>query len=462
MVRTGHAVVLGASLAGLVAARVLSEAYERVTVVDRDAMPGAAAPRRGVPQSRQLHVLLSRGREALDELFDGLSAELHGYGAPVVDLNEQVHWYNDGYRMRRERTDLVGVGVSRPLLEYAVRERVRALPNARFHPPAEATALLTTGDRVIGVLVTPREGTAHRIEADLVVDACGRASRSPAWLTALGYRTPREERVGIDVTYVTRLYERDPRHLEGLMGALTNAVPGRPRTGIVAALEDDRFAVALSGVLGEQPPLDDEGFQRFADSLGVPLISDLVREATPIGEPARMRYPESVRRRYERLRRFPRGYLVLGDALCSFNPVYGQGMTVAATEGLLLRKLLTGDRDRLWHAFFRGAAKLIDGPWSIAVGTDLRFPEVDGPRTIRTRLVNAYVHRLHAAAQTDAVLGTAFLRVLNLVDPPHRLLRPQILRRVLGRRPAPAAAPTPGAAGVRSRRSSRAGSRPSG
>jgi hypothetical protein len=250
-------------------------------------------------------------------------------------------------------------------------------------------------------------------------------------LTALGYPAAREEQIAIDVTYVTRTFERDPRHLDGLLGALTNAVPGRPRTGIVAAQEDGRVAVALSGVLGEQPPLDDAGFQRFADSLGVPLISQLVREATPIGEPARMRYPASVRRRYERLRRFPLGYLVFGDAVCSFNPIYGQGMTVAVTEGLLLRSLLTGDRDRLWRRFFRGAGRLIDGPWSIAVGADLRFPEVHGPRTMQVRLVNAYVHRLHAAARTDPVLGTAFLRVLNLVDPPHRLLRPAIVRRVL-------------------------------
>jgi 2-polyprenyl-6-methoxyphenol hydroxylase-like FAD-dependent oxidoreductase len=319
------------------------------------------------------------------------------------------------------------------MLEHTVRARVRRLANVHFRPPAEATALLTTEDRqrITGVLVTPREGPAYRLDADLVVDACGRASRTPAWLAALGWPAAREEQIAIDVTYVTRTFERDPRHLDGLLGALTNAVPGLPRTGIVAAQEDGRFAVALSGVLGEQPPSDDEGFQRFADSLGVPLISQLVREATPVGAPARMRYPASVRRRYERLRRFPLGYLVFADALCSFNPIYGQGMTVALTEGLLLRSLLAGDRDRLWRRFFRGAGKLIDGPWSIAVGTDLRFPEVDGPRTIRVRLVNAYVHRLHAAARTDAVLGTAFLRVLNLVDPPHRLLRPAIVRRVL-------------------------------
>jgi 2-polyprenyl-6-methoxyphenol hydroxylase-like FAD-dependent oxidoreductase len=433
MVSAGNAVVLGASMAGLITARVLSEAYDTVTIIDRDVLPDAVEHRRGVPQSRQLHVLLARGRQALDELFDGLSGELHAAGAPLVDLNSQVRWINDGYPMLPATTTLIGVGVSRPLLERAVRARVEKLANVRFCPATEATALLADDDRrrITGVLATPRDGAAYRLDADLVVDACGRATRSPVWLAELGYRAAAQDHVAIDVTYVTRSYERDPRHLDGLFGALTNAMPGRPRTGIVAAQEDNRFAVALNGVLGVRPPTDDEGFARYAESLGVPMISRLVREAVPIGEPALMRYPESIRRRYERLRRFPLGYLVVGDALCSFNPLYGQGMTVAATEGLLLRRLLAGKPDRLWRRFFRGASRLIDGPWSIAVGTDLRFPEVEGRRTLKVRLVNAYVGRLHSAARTDPALGTAFLRVLNLIDPPHRLLRPGIVRRVL-------------------------------
>jgi 2-polyprenyl-6-methoxyphenol hydroxylase-like FAD-dependent oxidoreductase len=438
MVSATNAVVLGAGMAGLIAARVLSDAYDTVTIVDRDTLPDSAAARKGVPQSRQLHVLLAQGRRALDALFEGLGDELSAAGAPQVDLHDQVHWRNDGHPMRRAPSDLIGVGVSRPLLEATVRSRVRRLANVRFCPPAEATALLHTADRrrVTGVVVTPRTGAAYEIPTDLVVDACGRASRSPVWLRELGYPAPPEQRVPVDVTYVTRTYGRDGRQLDGLLGALTNAVPGRPRTGIVAAQEDGRFAVALSGMLGEQPPEDDEGFARFAESLGMPVISRLVREAAPVGGTARMRYPTSVRRRYERLRRFPLGYLVMGDAICSFNPVYGQGMTVAAIEGLLLRSMLPGGPDRLARRFFRGAGKVIDGPWSIAVGTDLRFPEVPGPRPLRVRLVNAYVGRLHAAASTDAVVGAAFLRVLNLVDPPARLLRPSIVRRVLAGRAA--------------------------
>jgi hypothetical protein len=158
-----------------------------------------------------------------------------------------------------------------------------------------------------------------------------------------------------------------------------------------------------------------------------------------------MRFPTSVRRRYERLRRFPDGYLVVADGLCSFNPIYGQGITVAALEALLLRRLLaTGGTRRLAPRFFRGAARLIDAPWSIAVGNDLRFAEVEGRRGLRVRFVNAYVHRLHLAATADPALGAAFLRVLNLVDPPTTLLAPGVALRVLRgyfRRPIPTIPP---------------------
>lgn len=427
--------VIGASVGGLLAARVLSDSYDRVVLLDRDVLPEGAAARRGVPQGRQLHVLLSRGKEALDELFPGLSAELNERGAPLVDLHGDVHWYNDGQRMLRAPSPLIAVGVSRPLLEDALRARVAALPGIEVRSPVEVLGLTTTADRsrVTGVRLLPvgDEGAEQLLAADLVVDASGRGSRTPIWLAELGYPRPVEEQVRVDVTYVTRTYRREPHHLEGLSGALTNAVPGLPRAGIVAAQEDGCYAVALSGMLGEEPPTDDEGMAAFADSLAAPQVAEVLRTAVAQSPPAKMRFPVSTRRRYERLRRFPAGYLVVADALCSFNPIYGQGMTVASLEALLLRRLLAAGSDDLARRFFRGAARVIDGPWSIAVGTDLRFPEVSGPRTPKVRFVNAYVHRLHVAAVADPVLGAAFLRVLNLVDPPTRLLLPGIVLRVL-------------------------------
>jgi 2-polyprenyl-6-methoxyphenol hydroxylase-like FAD-dependent oxidoreductase len=436
MAFTGSAVVIGGSMGGLLAARALSDTYATVVVVDRDTLPDKPANRRGVPQGRQLHVLLARGRETLDELFPGLTDELDSLGAPLVDLHGQVNWYNDGYLMRRAPSPLVAVGIGRALLEYAVRARVAALPGVEFLPATEVLGLTVTPDgrRVTGVRVLPHgaeDNKAHTIDADLVVDAAGRASRTPIWLEQLGYPRPVEEQVRVDVTYVTRTYRREPHHINGLSGALTNAIPGAPRAAIVAVREDDGFAVALCGMLGEEPPTDDEGMVEFAESLAAPEIAEVVRSAVPLSEPVKMRFPASVRRRYERLRRFPDGYLVVADALCSFNPIYGQGMTVAGLEALLLRDLLAAGTEGLARRFFRRAAKLIDAPWSIAVGTDLRFPEVVGRRSAKIRFVNAYVHQLHRAATADPVLGAAFLRVLNLIDTPTRLLVPAIVLRVL-------------------------------
>ncbi|WP_440102492.1 FAD-dependent oxidoreductase [Streptosporangium sp. H16] len=454
MTHPDTAVVIGASIGGLLAARALMKRYTKVTLVDRDLLPESAVGRRGVPQGRQLHILLARGREAFEELLPGLSGELAALGAPLIDLHEQVHWYNDGYRMRRAPSSLRAFGISRPLLEHAVRARVAALPGVSFLPGCEVVGLTAApgSRRVNGVRVLPRtEGAAESvIGADLVVDAGGRASRTPVWLRELGYECAAEEQVRVGITYVTRNYRREPHHLDGLFGALANATPGLPRTGIVAAQEEGRFAVVLAGVLGEEPPTDDEGLAWYAASLAAPQIGEVVRSAVPLDAPVKMRFPASTRRRYERLRSFPDGYLVVGDALCSFNPVYGQGMTVAALEALLLGDLLGRGGDGLARRFFRGAAKIIDAPWSISVGSDLRFPQVEGRRSPRVRFVNAYVNRLHAAATADPVLGAAFLRVLNLIDAPSRLLAPATVLRVLrgaSARSSPAASSPAGEAG---------------
>ncbi|MGC5030564.1 FAD-dependent oxidoreductase [Micromonospora sp. DT229] len=433
MTASGRAVVIGASLGGLLAARALVDSFAEVVLLDRDVPPAEPVHRRGVPQGRHVHVLLARGRQALESLLPELGSELYRLGATPVDLHGQVHWYNDGHRMRSARSDLTGFGMSRPLLEQAVRQRILALPGVRLVPDCEVTGLLATADRrrVTGVRLASREGQASTLTADLVVDAGGRASRSPIWLAELGYPTVEQERVEVGVTYVTRRYRREDGQLEDKLGVLSNAMPGRARYGVVAPQEGGRFAVTMAGILGEAPPVDEAGFIRYATSLAAPQVGELVRQAQPLDEPVLMRFPASVRRRYERLSRFPDGLLIFADALCSLNPVYGQGITVAAVQALLLRRLLARGRHRLARRFFRRAARVIDGPWSIAVGTDLRFPGVTGRRTWRVRLVNAYLARLHVAAAHDAVLGAAFLRVVNLIDPPARLLGPDVMLRVL-------------------------------
>jgi hypothetical protein len=206
--------------------------------------------------------------------------------------------------------------------------------------------------------------------------------------------------------------------------------PEHPRSGVVAAIEGGCHLVGLVGVLGDLPPTDAAGFAAFAETLQHPDIADALVEAEPLDDGVAVRFPASVRRRYERMAALPDGLLVIGDGVCSFNPVYGQGMTVAALEASLLRDMLARQRFPDPRRWYRAVARVVDAPWQVAVGADLAYPDVPGRRTLQVRLANAYLPRLHAAAADDPVLAAAFARVVGLVDRPERLLRPDHVVRV--------------------------------
>jgi 2-polyprenyl-6-methoxyphenol hydroxylase-like FAD-dependent oxidoreductase len=430
-----RAVVLGASMAGLLAARVLADAYGQVTVIDRDELPKASTHRRGVPHGRHAHALLARGQQALEELFPGLTAELIAQGVPTGDLLANGRWYVSGHRLRQAHIGLVSLCASRPLLEGYVRARVRALPNVAFLDSCDIIGLAATpdGGRITGTRVLRRaDGSAEELlGADLVVDATGRGSRTPMWLEALGYERPDEEQVRVGLGYATRTYRLPPDALDGDLAVLDATTPEHPRGGALLRLEGDRWMVTLAGMLGDHPPTDPDGFLAFARSLRFPDIYQTVRDAEPLDDPVPFRFPASVRHRYERLDRFPDGLLVMGDAVCSFNPIYGQGMSVAALEALTLRRHLQRGVQPQPRQVFRNLTRVVDVPWDIAVGGDLAVPGVQGRRTLKIRLVNAYIARLHAAAAHDASLASAFVRVAGLIAPPQSLLRPSIAVRVL-------------------------------
>ncbi|MFC7545977.1 FAD-dependent oxidoreductase [Plantactinospora sp. GCM10030261] len=437
------AVVLGGSMAGLLAARVLAEAYPRVCVVDRDELTRHGLPRRGVPQGNHAHSLHGRGQQIVEELFPGFTEEVRAAGVPTGDL-ARMRWYVDGRRMLPADSGLTSITADRPVLESHVRDRVSALGNVRFVGGRDILGLVTTGtDRVTGVRVQDRaDGTPEVIDADLVVDATGRGSRTPVWLEELGYRRPTEERVKIGLAYTTRHYRPLVDHFHGDQSINPVATPAHPRGAFFGRVGPDRCILSLTGVLGDQPPTDPAGFEAYARSLPIPDIADAIRDAEPLDEPVCFRFPASVRRRYEHLPAMPSGLLVLGDAVCSFNPVYGQGMIVSAMEARILRDHLSGGAEPNPRDFLRDIARVIDTPWDIAAGGDLSFPAVEGRRTPKVRLANAYMGRLQLAATRDAGITAAFMRVTGLVDPPPALMRPAMAWRVLrngGRAAAPAA-----------------------
>ena len=494
MAAPGHAVVIGASIAGLLAASVLAEVCPQVTVFDRDTLPAGPEPRRGVPQGRQLHAMHARGVRALTELLPGFRDDMVAAGAPVGDTQEEAHWYLDDYLLKPAHSGLEGIALTRPMLEFLMRSRVAALPAVRITDATDVTGLVTSEGRVTGVTVraartpaaartpdsaarttpaarmpdsaarmpdsaarmpdsaartTPAARTldaAETVDADLVIDAGGRGSRALTWLGELGYPVPRSSQVRADVTYLSRFYTRDPAQLDGRFGGLVTPYPGKPRGGAVIRQEGDRFIVLLAGMVGEEPPLDEAGMLAYADSLACPDIAAVMRQSTPLGQPVRFTYPSSTWHHYEALDKYLGGFLVIGDALCGLNPIYGQGITVAALEALTLRRLYDagaasgaapGDLPR---RYFREAGKLIGEAWATAASADLRFPQVEGKRQPGSRLINAYGDKYRAAASVDPVLGRTFLRVANMIDKPTRLLSPGHILRVL--RAAPSARKT--------------------
>jgi len=394
-------------------------------------------PQRTVAEcrSRGTYTGCSLGQQALEELFDGLTAELVDLGAPAGDMLDDIRAYFGGHRLQPGPSGLLAVQASRPMLEACLRARVRTLPSVEFMDRCDVVGLTTTSDggRVTGVRVVRRlAGNAEQtLTADLVVDATGRGSRTPAWLEMLGYPRPPVERVRIGIGYASRTYRLVPELLDGDLGILHAATPDHPRGGALAAMEDDRFIVTLFGILGDHPPTDPGGFADFAATLQFPDINEALREAEPLDEPVPFRHPASVRHRYERLSRFPEGLLVMGDAMCTFNPIYGQGMSVVASQALALRVHLQQQTRPQPVRFFRQIGRVVDVPWSMATGGDLAFPKVVGQRTMQMRLLNGYLAKLHAGAAHDPQLGRAFLRVAGLVDPPQALLAPGVAARVL-------------------------------
>ena len=340
-----------------------------------------------------------------------------------------------GHRLARAETGLRVVSVSRPLLEDRIRARVRALGAVRFAPPCDVVGLRLSHDgrRVTGARILRRADASaeETLDADLVVDATGRGSRTPKWLASLGFGRPEEEQVRVDVGYATRRYRLSADGLNGDLACVHGPTADRPRGGALAKLEGDVGMLTLFGMLGDHPPKDAAGFDGFARSLQFPDLYDVIRAAEPIDDPVGFRFPANVRRRYERMRRFPDGLLVVGDAICSFNPIYGQGMTVAALQAIALRDQLRPGTTPSTQSVLRALARAIDAPWELAIGADLSVPEVDGPRPPRRRLANQYVRRLQAAASRDPELSQAFVRVTGLIDPPEALLRPATALRVL-------------------------------
>jgi 2-polyprenyl-6-methoxyphenol hydroxylase-like FAD-dependent oxidoreductase len=417
-------------MAGLFVARVLADEFRTVTVLERDSLPAGTTARGGVPQGRHVHLLLSAGGATLADLFPGFGEDVVAAGGLIIDGASDLKHYDEGDFLADGTGRIPIYTASRPVFERVVRRRVTEVDGVELRPNCRWTDYLTDDDGVAGVAVATADGEATTLAADLVVDATGRTSRTPTWLADHGFERPETDEVRVNIAYSTVRLERDAGDRRMLFVAPS---PPRIRGGAAFPIEDDRWQVTLFGLHGDHPPADADGLTDFAASLPIPHLERLLRTRPLLTDDvAHYPFPTSLRRRYEDLDEFPDGLLVVGDAVSSFNPIYGQGMTVAALEALTLHHALADGRENLAARFFEDATTVVDTAWTLAVGADFAFEGTDGPKPRGTDLTNRYLSRLIRAAHTDSVLRDAFSRVLMLERSPATLFRPGVLWRVFG------------------------------
>ncbi|MEV6547235.1 FAD-dependent monooxygenase [Streptomyces sp. NPDC051597] len=433
-----HAVVIGGSLAGLLAAQVLAEHAERVTIVERDRLPDGPKARGGVPQSRHTHVLIPGGQRAYDTLLPGFCEELMAHGAPRVGAPSDIVQWQGGRWFRRTEETAFFICPTRPLLEWLVRRRVLANPRIELVEGTETVGLAGDATRVRGVLLRERGAAAvgrepRRLAADLVVDASGRGSRAGDWLTAIGAEPAAEETLETGLAYATRVYRTGEDSDAEPHFIVPN--PGQTYGAVVLPAEGGRWLVTLSGLRGAEPPLDDRGFTEFSERLPHPITRDWLDAAKAETPALAYRTTANIRRRYDRPGRRPAGFLVTGDAQCVFNPIYGQGMTVAALCAVALRDALADTRRtpttrRVQKAMLDASRQA----WDISAGSDKNMPTATGSAarsTLADRISGWYLGRVEARAPGDPAVGRVFRDVLYLSEPVSALFAPGIAKAVL-------------------------------
>lgn len=427
-----RAVVTGASIAGLCCARLLSERFDEVIVVDRDELPDRVQWRRQVPQGRHQHVLLPTGARLLDTWFPGIVDELHGGGAVDLDLSQDFYRHENGAPWRRFPSNLHSPSMSRPFLEQTIRARVEAIANVTIQDCTAVVGLEVDDaqERISGVQLD--DGTI--VASDLTVDASGRRAITLGWLQELGYEPPPTSTVEVGIRYVTQVYERSDRPERDWKATFVIGPPASRRIAAAIPFEGDRWFVLLGGVNGEFAPTDPVGALEYARSLPSPAVAEVIEASEPIGEPVIHRFPANQRRHVERLGRFPLGWAPVGDAVCSFNPLYGQGMTVAAQQAQVMADHLDREgavTERFARRYLRALGRIVDDPWQIALSNDFAYDDTEGRRPPGTDLLNRYMNRLSAAAQHDDVVALRLWEVATLQRRPRSLLSPGSALRAL-------------------------------
>jgi 2-polyprenyl-6-methoxyphenol hydroxylase-like FAD-dependent oxidoreductase len=437
-----HAIVIGGGMAGFLSAHVLTRHFERVSLIERDHYPQEPTFRAGAPQGRHVHIMLVRGQQILETLFPSIKDKLVAQGAIEGDfVADYIYSFPSG-QPPRVASRLKGYACSRPLLEWQVRQEVMVRERVHVIDRHETVNLLVSSDgkTVTGLQMRERNGEALagreiiNLTADLVVDASGRDSQVSRWLESLGYTAPPETTINPFFGYSSRHYAPPADRERTWKGLVVQADPPKNlRGGVIWPNEDGNWIVVLGGTGKDYPPTDEDGFLAFAKSIPDPVFYEAIKDAQPLSPISGYRRTENRLRHFERLARLPEGFVVLGDAACAFNPVYGQGMTVAAMGAVELDKSLRQQGlAGLPRHFQRRLARINSTPWQLATASDYKVPAFEGTKpNWTTKLTHRYFDGMIALLPTTPSVSKTFGEVLHMMEPPTALFRPAIVARVL-------------------------------
>jgi flavin-dependent dehydrogenase len=442
-----HALVMGGSLAGLLAARVLANHFQQVTIIERDRFPDTPVPRKGVPQSRHVHLLLMKGQLLLEQLFPGLLNQLVAEGALNLDTMADMKLLLPNGSPAKCQSNLTQLVFSRDLLDWQIRKRLTEMSNIQFLDGQTVTGFIPNAERsgVAGVKVRSHHGSDQAqsetaIAADLVVDASGQSSKTPDWLAELGYPRPEETVVDAGVGYASRLYQRPKSFTADWQALWVPLMPPHFTSGAVLfPIEGDRWLVTLAGGDRDYPPMDEAGFLAFAQALHSPQIYDAIRTAEPLTPVYSYRKNPNRLRHYAQLHPYPENLVVTGHAVCQFNPVYGQGMTVAALYAQTLDQGLSHARQKqslslkgLAHQLQKRFDRVHHDPWLLATGQDCRYQSTQQIKMgLVPQLMQQYVEQVMQLTVEDSQVYRELLAVLHMVKPPYALFQPHIIGQVV-------------------------------
>ena len=440
----GSAVIMGGSIAGLLAARVLSRHFDKVTLIERDVPSERPEMRAGVPQAPHIHAVLTKGRYLLDEFFPGIVDEVIAAGAIMIDhINDRRRLASYGWQPRFP-TDLRMLLISRPLLEFHIRKRVAAIANIEFVGGTLALGLQEAAGTITGVIAAPVKDRENekRIDADLVIDASGRSSNTPEWLEDLGFGKVEELLVDAKWGYSSRFFEKPSDwpydwQLINMWPQIRRGDAQKTRGGVLCPQDGGRCIITLVGNAGDYPPRDEAGFLAFAESLISPEIADFIKRAKPAGPISVSRTTVNKWRRYDRLDKKPENFIVIGDAVAAFNPVYGQGMSLAALETRVLEDALNawvaGNGSNLTGFAPLVQTKMIDTatfPWGASTGADSLVEGCEGGAAPNPA-ARAYGERASALGAIDKQFVLKFEEMANLVRDNKWMMEPDVRQLVI-------------------------------